>query len=464
MKNKALNQVGGEPVPRPTSLGNVMSADSAGSPESGGPAAAAKRSARLGWIIVLVGFVGFIVWATFAPLAQGVPAPGKVVVEGQLQTVQTVVGGRVKAFHVRDGDTVEAGQVLVELDETPFESARASAFSQWVAAQAEVDRLIAELLEEDDIDFEASLLAFEDHAQVSRAMALQTQIMQSRQRVMRSETAAFKGNIAGLSRQIAAVERSLSSRAREVALLREQVAALGPLAAEGLVSRNRAAEQERALSQAEGALANMEGELGRLMASKAETELALTRRLDDLRRESQLRLNEVRQVADRALAQLNAATYELQNVMVRAPTDGVVVGNQVHTVGGVFQAGEKLMDVVPQARQLDIEAKVEVHMVDSVQVGLPVDLMFSALDQQRTPVAEGEVTNVSADRLMDEVTGMPYFKVSVRLTEQGVKDLDGQAIRPGMPVDVFIKTGERSLMTYLLKPLMDRAATALTEE
>lgn len=453
------------PATQSVSLGNVMTGTPAANTNDGeGPAGAARRSARLGWIIVLVGFVGFFIWATFAPLAQGVPAPGKVVVEGQRQTVQTAVGGRIKAFHVRDGDTVEAGQVLVELDETPFESARSSAFSQWVAAQAEVDRLTAELLEADDITFAPSLLAFEDNAQVAQAKALQTQIMQSRQRVVQNETAAFKGNIAGLQRQIAAVERSLASRTREVTLLEEQVAALGPLAAEGLVSRNRAAEQERALSQAEGALANMEGELGRLMASKAETELALTRRLDELRRESQQRLNEVRQIADRAMAQLNAAQYELQNVAIRAPTDGVVVGNQVHTVGGVFQAGEKLMDVVPQARQLDIEAQVEVHMVDSVKVGLPVDLMFSALDLERTPVAQGEVTHVSADRLMDEVTRQPYFKVSVRLTEEGVKDLDGQTIRPGMPVDVFIKTGERSLMTYLLKPLLDRSSTALTEE
>lgn len=455
----------GAPAAQTVSLGNVMTgAPAANTNDSGGPAGAARRSARMGWIIVLVGFVGFVLWATFAPLAQGVPAPGKVVVEGQRQTVQTVVGGRIKAFHVRDGDTVAAGQVLAELDETPFEAARSSAFSQWVAARAEVDRLMAELLEADDITFDPSLLAFEDNAQVAQAKALQTQIMQSRQRVVQNETAAFKGNIAGLQRQIAAVERSLASRTREVALLEEQVAALGPLAAEGLVSRNRAAEQERALSQAEGALANMEGELGRLMASKAETELALTRRLDELRRESQQRLNEVRQIADRALAQLNAAQYELQNVAIRAPTDGVVVGNQVHTVGGVFQAGEKLMDLVPQARQLDIEAQVEVHMVDSVKVGLPVDLMFSALDLERTPVAQGEVTHVSADRLMDEVTRMPYFKVSVRLTEQGVQDLDGQTIRPGMPVDVFIKTGERSLMTYLLKPLLDRSAIALTEE
>lgn len=427
------------------------------------PAVGARRSARLGWIMVLFGFVGFVLWAALAPLAQGIPAPGKVVVEGQRQAVQAVIGGRIAALHARDGDRVEAGDLLLELDSGPIRAARVSAFAQWASAQAEHDRLESELLEADTVTFDPRLVALEAEPAVTRAMALQNQLFISRRLLFDNEMAAFSGNIRGLTQQIAAIDRSMASREREIGMLAGQIESLAPLATEGYVSRNRVLENERSLAQAEGALASMQSEQGRLMTARAETELEMTRRRDDLRRENQQKLNEMRQVSEETFSRLQAADYDLGSAEIRAPAPGVVVGSKVHTVGGVVQSGQQLMEVVPVANQLDIEAQVEVHLIDSVREGLPVDLMFSALDLNRTPVVFGEVLQVSADRLIDEATRTPYFKVIVRVNEDGAEQLQGQTVRPGMPVDVFIKTGERSLMTYLLKPLIDRSSTALTE-
>ena len=156
--------------------------------------------------------------------------------------------------------------------------------------------------------------------------------------------------------------------------------------------------------------------------------------------------------------------FELANVEVRAPVDGIVVGMNVFTEGGVIGPGFKLMDIVPSDDLLVITGQVPVHLIDKVHVDLPVDLIFSALNQKKTPNIPGTVTQVSADRLMDERTGLPYYNMKAKVTSEGIKQLSDQQIRAGMPVEIFIKTGERSLMSYLFKPILDRLHSSLGEE
>lgn len=420
--------------------------------------------ARLGWIIVLVGFVGFLVWASLAPLDRGVPAPGVVVVDGSRKAVQHPAGGIVKAIHVRDGSTVKAGDILLSLNDVTFKAAKDIALSQWVNARAREARLIAELSGADEIDYPEALLRRSDEALVSRTLDLQRQLLKSRRQVLTAELSAIEENIRGVQAQINALVLANQGRERELAAVSAQRESLVGLAADGYVSRNRLLELDRSQAQLEGQLASNRGERGRLLSQLAELKLALAQRRSEAVREAQTELTEMQREADSALGRLVAAEFDLSNVDVRAPADGVVVGMTVFTEGGVIGGGDRLMEIVPEDQPLEVDAQVPVNLVDSVTVGLPVDLMFTGLNLNVTPIVNGEVIHVSADRLTNPDTGVPYYKATVRATEEGVQQLKGQKVRPGMAVEVFIKTGERSFMNYLFKPLRDRAATALTEE
>lgn len=435
--------------------------------EPDGPPAERKdeRSySRLGWILVLGGFVGSLVWAGFAPLDQGVPTPGVVVVDGQRKRVQHPTGGIIERIYVQDGDTVEAGDVLVKMNEVSLQAAKGLARSQWVNARAREGRLMAELAGDDTITFPQDLMALADDPVVERTLDLQRALLKSRRQVFNAEISAIEENIRGVRAQLAALDEANQGREAELAAVERQWVSLSGLAEEGYVSQNRVLDLERSRAQLQGALAGTGGERGRLQSQLGELKLALARRRDEAMREAQTELNDVQREGDTAWARLITTEFELDNVNVRAPVSGVVVGMTVFTEGGVISGGDRLMEIVPEDQPLEVEAQVAVNLIDSVSVGLPVDLVFSALNLEKSPVVNGEVIHVSADRLFDEALGQPYFKVIVRATEEGVAQLKGQQVRPGMPVDVFIKTGERSLLNYLIKPLSDRAAMAMSEE
>jgi protease secretion system membrane fusion protein len=161
---------------------------------------------------------------------------------------------------------------------------------------------------------------------------------------------------------------------------------------------------------------------------------------------------------------LLAQDFELANVLVKAPVDGIVVGINIFTRGGVIGPGFRMMDIVPSEDMLVIEGQVPVHLIDKVHPGLDVDFIFTAFNQNKIPRVPGIVTNVSADRLTDERTGVPYYQLKAKVTPEGMKILTDWQIRAGMPVEIFVKTGERSLMNYLLKPILDRIHTSLVED
>ena len=327
--------------------------------------------ARLGWIVLLVGFGGFMLWAMFAPLDKGVSAQGMVITDGQRKVIQPTVSGVIEEILVKDGDQVKAGQLLVRMNDLQ------------VSAQAEGTR----------------------------------------------ET------IAGLKGQIAGVEASIDSQQAQLALLKEQLNSMRELAKEGYVARNRVLELDRTYAQTRGALAENQGNLERYRHQLAELQ-----------------------------KKLPAYDFDLENATIESPVDGSVVNLAVFTKGQVVQAGTKLMEISPVNQDLIVEAKVPVIMIDKVHVGLPVEMIFSAFNQRITPRIPGEVSVVPADRTTDERTGEPYYKIQARVNEKGMKLLKEYQVRPGMPADLFIITGERTMMNYLLRPLLDRMRTSFGEE
>jgi membrane fusion protein, protease secretion system len=422
-----------------------------------------KRAGRLGWIFVIFGFFGFLAWAFLAPLDEGVPAGGVVIVDGQRKEVQHPTGGIIGEILVTDGEVVEAGRVLLKMDATAIQSAYNAAFTQWVNAEAVKARLTAELTSSNTVEFPTSLTAL-PHETAIDAMRIQTALFKSRTEVKQAELRALAEQIRGLEVQADASRRTVASRERELSVSVAQLENVRPLVSSGDLARTRVLELERSVAQIETSIAQESGQRGRLLSQIAESKTLLARRRDDMMRELQDQFAEVQRDAELHRSRLVASEFDLSHAEIKAPVGGTVVDLAVNTVGGVIRPGEALMQIVPQNEPLEVEAQIEVHLIDRVKVGLPVDLIFSALNQNRTPVVEGEVVRVSADRLTDERTGNPYYRALVRTTEKGAEQLAGQQIKPGMPVNVFVKTGERSLMTYLFKPLSDRARLAMTEQ
>ena len=426
----------------------------------------ARAFARIGWLIVLVGVGGFLLWALLAPLDKGVPMSGTVAKESNRQTVQHQSGGTIQQILVRDGDVVKAGQVLVRMNPIVAQSAVEMTDSQYLAALAVEARLAAERDGLKTIRFPAQLEQRRAEPRVAEMMSLQTQLLSSRQGSLQNELRGVDESIAGLKIQIQGLQESRDSKKEQMKLLKEQLDSMRDLAKEGYVARNRLLELERTYAQLSGALSEDIGNIGRSQRQVAELTLRRAQRMQDYQKEVRTQLTDVQKDAEAQQARLQAQKFELSNVEVKSPADGTVVNLAVFTPGGVVPPGFKMMDIVPSNDPLVVEGQLPVNLVDRVHPGLKTDLIFSAFNANRTPHIEGEVEQVAADRTVDERTGAPYYKVRVKVTPKGAQMVAEHklAIRPGMPVELFVKTGERTMMNYLLKPVFDRAKSALTEE
>ncbi|MBP5096093.1 HlyD family type I secretion periplasmic adaptor subunit [Pseudomonas protegens] len=423
-----------------------------------------RKYSRLGWLLVLGGFAGFIGWAALAPLDKGVAVSGKVMVSGHRKTVQHQSGGIVERIEVKEGDRVSAGQVLLRLNETPLRTQMQSLRSQYLGSLASEARLNAERDGASDIVFDPQLQALASEPDVVASLALQRQLFSSRRQALSMEQQGIAETIAGSEAQLRGTRDSQASKLAQRRALNEQLQGLRELARDGYIPRNRLLDSERLYAQIDGSIAEDFGRIGQLQRQILELRLRIRQTTEDFQKDLRSQLADTRVRTEDLRNRLASAQFELANSQVRAPAAGVVVGLEVYTEGGVIKPGQPLMDIVPQDEPLLVEARVPVQLVDKVHPGLPVELMFSAFNQSTTPRVPGEVTLVSADRQVDERTEEPYYTLRATVSAQGMQQLQGLQIRPGMPVEAFVRTGERSMLNYLFKPLLDRTHMALVEE
>ncbi|BBT14031.1 metalloprotease secretion protein [Metapseudomonas otitidis] len=420
------------------------------------------RPARLGRWLVLAGFGGFLLWAALAPLDKGVAVSGSVVVAGHRQAVQHPTGGVVARLLVHDGEAVSAGQVLLTLDATRPRAERDTLRQQYRDAQAAAVRLAAETEGQAQLRFPPSLPADDPDMQASQA--LHQQLFASRREAQRLQQAALREGLAGARAHLAGLESAQRYRREQRQALLQQLQGLRGLAQEGYIPRNRLLENERLLAQLDGELGEAVGAIGHARQQVQELGWRERQQAEEYRRDlhqqqvdNRLRLGEL-------ASRLASAEFELAHTEVRAPVAGTLVGLAVFTPGGVIAPGQQLMEVVPRDAPLLVDARAPVELVDRLRPGLPVELLFAAFNQSSTPRVPGELVLVSADRLLDEQTREPYYQVRIRVSEDGARQLAGLDIRPGMPVQAFVRTGERSLLNYLFKPLADRLHLALSED
>lgn len=420
------------------------------------------RIRRFGYAVILIMFGFFGGWALLAPLDSAALAPGVVTVQTYRKTVQHLEGGIVKELLARDGDQVQTGQPLIILDDTQLRAEYDIVRSQLISAQAAEARLLAERDGLEAIDF-ARMIELESLRAIE-AQEGETQVFDSRRRAHEGEREVLQQRVNQLRQQIKGLNELAQTKQKLAHSYRAEVAELSDLLKGGYIDKQRLLEQERRLDTSLAEVAEHKSEITRIELQITETELQILQLDKQFNTEVVGRLAEVQAQAFDLEQRLLALQERIDRTIIRAPESGMIIGMTVHTVGGVISPGSPLLDIVPSASQLIIEAEVSPMDIDRVDIGKEADIRFSSFNSATTPVIQGVVTHVSGDRLVNEQTGMPYYLARLRLTEDGLRNLGPRQLVPGMPAEVLINTGERTLFQYLMQPIDNAFARSLIEE
>jgi HlyD family secretion protein len=411
--------------------------------------------AGLAAVFVLVGGIGG--WAATTELSGAVIAPGQLVVQSDVKKVQHPTGGVVAELNVQDGDSVVAGDVIMRLDDTVTRANLAIVVKSLQQLEARQARLEAERDGVQAVEFPDALLTKAADPEVARLIAGEAKLFELRRTAREGQKAQLAERASQLNEEIGGLTSQIVAKEREIELINEELVGVRELWEKKLVPIQRVNELDR---QA----ARLEGERGQLVAATAqakgrisEIELQVIQIDQDMRSEVAGELREIQAKTAELVERQIAAEDQLRRIEIRAPQSGRVHQLAVHTVGGVIGPGDVLMLVVPVADDLTVEVKIAPQDIDQVQVGQPAVMRFSAFNQRTTPEVDGEVTRVSADLTLDQRTGLSYYTARIGLVDGQIERLEGLSLAPGMPVEAFIQTGERTVLSYLTKPLTDNA-------
>lgn len=422
------------------------------------------RAGRIGLWALAIGFGGFVLWSAFAPLDEGVPSHGNVVLDTKRKSVQHQVGGIVKEVLTGEGSMVKEGQLLLRLDDAAARANYESVRQRYLGLRATQARLLAEQAGKSTIVFGPELQAASGDPLIRLQMQNQEMLLRARRSALSAELDSIAENIKGQEASAQAFEAMLGSRRHQLALINEELSQTRGLVKEGYAPRNRQLELERQASEAGSSIAELRGNIARTSRTVAELRHRMVFRQQEYRKEVDTLLAEVNRDALADSERYRALADELARTEIRSPAAGQVVSLAVQTVGGVVAPGQKLMDIVPANEALLLEVRVAPHLIDKVSAGLPVDVRFSSFAHSPQLVVQGQVASVSGDLLTEPQTNTSYYLARVGVTPEGLKKLGKRQLQPGMPVEVVFKTGQRSLLAYLLHPLTKRVAASMTEE
>ncbi|GED23835.1 HlyD family type I secretion periplasmic adaptor subunit [Halomonas halmophila] len=419
---------------------------------------------RLGLAVLLVAFGGFGSWSVMANLAVSVVAPGSVSVESFTKTIQHLEGGIVEEIRVEDGDHVEAGDVLMVLDDTQARSQQNIVEAEYLIARASEIRLLAEYSDADTLTFPDTLLNA-TNPRVQEVLEVQRRLFEVRQQSLKGTLAALDEQIVQMNEQIEGLENTQAITQRRIDSLNRDVANHRKLFREGLINSQRMREMERESLEYQSDNAGQIAEVARLRSQISENRLQKQIRLQEFQQQVGESLRQVQSEVTDAEERLVALNDKLRRTEIIAPVAGTVVGLKVHTLGGVIRGGDPLLDIVPAGEGFIVEAKVPDHDIDHLYIGQPAEIRFSAFNQRLSNVIDGELVHVSANSFEDEATRARYYKARIRVTEDGQDDMsDNMKLLSGMPAEVMIRTGERSFASYVGKPITDMLARAMREE
>jgi len=418
-------------------------------------------------LIALLGLIfglgAFLAWASFAPLDEGVVANGEVTVVSNKKTIQHQYGGTISEILIAEGDRVKKGQVLIRLNNAQPRANLANIRGEYYSALALEARLRAERSRAVTIAFPQEIDSMSHLPEIADHVRTQRELLNARRGALQSEISILRENIDGMREYIRRLEELQMSRAKQMELLSGEMNSLRQLADQGYYPRTKILETERMMAELSGKRSEDFGNIARAKKAMSEYKLTIVRREQEFMQDVETKLSE-NQKKLAALKDQYAATQDiLENTEIKAPEEGTVVGLVLHTTGGVVMPGNPVMSIVPANEELIVEARVMTSDRDRIREKLQVNVMFPAFDIKKTPVIDGEVILVSADRFTDEATKIPYYLCRVKLTKEGIRKLGNRNLLPGMPAQVVIKTGERTLMDYLVKPLFDRISISFKE-
>jgi HlyD family secretion protein len=417
-----------------------------------------------GNLLILCFVLGLGTWSGFAPLESAAVASGVVESETSRKTIQHLEGGIIRKILVADGDAVRAGQTLISLEDTKARAEVQSLQGQFWDATAREARLQAEQHGQERVSFPAKLVTMQDESPpIAAVLAAQQGIFETRRQVFQSQAAVNREKRSQVEKEIEGLRAQESAASRRVEIVREEAATVAMLVDKGLERRPRLLNLQREMADIEGRRGEIVAQISRAGQVINESEATLLKLESDRQNEIAQSLREAQNQIFQIRERLQAADDQLLRTAVRAPEDGVVTELRIHTVGGVIGAGAPLMDLVPSQDRLIVTARVRPEDIDVVHPGLSADVNLLPYNQRRVPRIQGTVTHVSADRLVDKRTDQPYYAAKIRV-HQRIAGIDGVQIIPGMPAQVFIKTGRGTVAFYALRPLLDSFNNAFHED
>jgi HlyD family secretion protein len=428
----------------------------------------AQSSIRLHLIIglavvaILAGGLGG--WASTTEISGALIAPGSIVVESNVKKVQHPTGGVVGEVLARDGDIVKAGDVVVRLDDTVTKASLAIVTKNLDGLWARAARLQAEQQGLDRIVFPATLLDRASDPDVKNIIASESKLFEVRTTGRTGQKAQLRERITQLNEEIAGLTAQEKAKDQEIVLVEKELEGVRSLYDQHLVQISRMTTLQRDAARLNGERAQFVASRAQAKGKITETELQIIQVDKDLVSDVSKDLRETNDKIGEFVERKVTAEDQLRRTDIRAPQDGMVLQSTVHTVGGVITAGDAIMMIVPQADALSVEAKVNPQDIDKLQIGQKTLLRLSAFNQRTTPELNGVVTRVSPDVTTDQRTGQSYYTIRVSMPPEEIARLGDSKLIPGMPVEAFVQTGDRTMMSYLVKPLRDQLMRAFREK
>lgn len=422
-----------------------------------------RRYTIAGIVVVLILTCGVGVWAAATEISGALIAPGTIVVESNVKKVQHPTGGVVGQLLVRDGDQVKAGDLLVRLDDTIMRANLAIVTKALTELNARKARLEAERDGAETVKFPDDLMQQSDVPEIAQVLMGERKLFELRRSARAGQKAQLQERINQSGEETTGLSAQKVAKEKEITLIEHELAGVRDLFNKNLVPMTRLTSLERDATRIDGERGQLIATIAQAKGKIAELRLQIIQIDQDLSSEVAKEMREIDAKIGEFVERKVSAMDQLKRTDIRSPQDGTVFQSTVHTVGGVMPAGEPIMLIVPEADKLTIEARVNPQDIDKVQLGQIAALRFSAFNVRTTPEIFGTVSRVSADTTTDQRTNQSYYTIRIAMPPEQVTRLGDVKLVPGMPVEAFVKTGERTVISYLMKPLSDQINRAFRE-
>lgn len=419
-----------------------------------------------GRVGILAGLVLLILcfgWAYTTPISGAVIASGSAVVRGNPKVVQSLDGGIVDEIWVSDGDMVAAGDVLLRLDPTLLRINLEMYRNRLAETRAEISRLQAEQLNSNALVFDYDT-EFLEGLPLVMINAGQKEIFDARREVMKGRKEQLREKIAQFSNQISGVKGLIAAKQDQLTFIEQELTDVSALHAEGLAREGQVLELQRSRSQLLGEISGHQSEMARIYNSIRDTELEILQSDRQFKEQVVTDLRKAMMEGEELVLQIVTARKQLERIVISAPVDGIVHEMQVFNAGGVVPPGETILQIIPVSEGVDYEIKVDPNAIDQVTQGQRAKVVFTTFNARTAPEVFGTVSNISPSSVHDAATGQSFYRVTLAISPEELAKLKGHEILPGMPIEAFLQTGDRTVLNYLTRPLSDQLRRAFRDD